>query len=130
MFHVLLPLAVVQTLSVIVNTFPLLLVERPVTVVVMVRAVLVFTLPVLFAVLKIALVNWRLRAVVFSYCSPAVEEIVVELSCVLQVLLVKIVCALTVHLAVFHATFVPISVLEFNFAVFDIFSGSLGNGIG
>ena len=53
------------------------------------------------------------------------EKVVVELACVLEILVVKIVCTLTVHFAVFHSSFVPISVLELDLPVFNVLCRSL-----
>ncbi len=58
------------------------------------------------------------------------KEVVVELPCVLEVLVVEIVCALAVHFALFHPAFVSVSVLELDLPVFYVLGGSLGDRLG
>jgi hypothetical protein len=58
MFQIFLPVAVVHAFSIVVNSFALLFVKSPVTIVVVIRAVLVFALALLFTVLKVAFIGW------------------------------------------------------------------------
>ena len=57
------------------------------------------------------------------------EKVVVELTCVLEILVVKVICALTVNFAVFHSSLVPVSVFKLDLPVFDVFSRSLRYGL-
>jgi hypothetical protein len=60
MLQIFLPVAVVHAVSIVINSFALLFVKSPVTIVVVIRAVLVLALAVLFTVLEVAFIDWRL----------------------------------------------------------------------
>ena len=60
MLQIFLPVAVVHAFSIVINSFALLFVKSPVTIVVVIRIVLVLALAVLFTVLEVAFIDWGL----------------------------------------------------------------------
>lgn len=126
MFFILLPLTIVKSLLImIVHTFPMLHIIRPISIIIVLISILILSLAMFLSILKIAFVNRWLTTIIFKYYSPAMKFIIIKFAYIFKIGLIKIVCTFSKHFLIFYSSLISITIGKLNFILLNILCNPL-----
>lgn len=126
MFFILLPLTIIKSLLImIINTFSMLHIIRPISIIIVLISILILSLAMFLSILKISFVNRWLTTIIFKYYSPAMKFIIIKFAYIFKIRLIKIVCSFSKHFLIFYSSLISITIGKLNFILLNILCNPL-----